>query len=403
MTKPLLIYANVPFCNSKCHFCDWVVQVPVRDLRLGAQSPGRVAYLEAIKTQIRVQAPALREHYHPDIVYWGGGTASILGLHEIESLYGTLSAEVGLSTVREATIEGSPESLDRDKLRLLRGLGFNRISIGVQSFDDARLRRLGRAHAADQALTAVQDAHEAGFTNINIDLIVGFPGQTGQEVADSVRTALTLPINHFSIYPYRASPGTVLRKQVHRGAQLDLNLQLQAYGIARELLEGAGFPEYAMSYFGHPRCQSDEAYYQLRMDWIGFGSGANSLIGRRYLSYEKGKLAHYNANPLAFDVNAPAHSPQLTLHFLSQALTTAEGLDARLYQERTGVPLRTACSDPEVMAYLERMNERGRVIVDRNGIRLHRDDIAQIFIALTWITTPDTTTNEVIPLTPSPT
>ncbi|MGW0200988.1 hypothetical protein [Nonomuraea sp. NPDC003201] len=87
MTKPLLIYANVPFCNSKCHFCDWVVQVPVRDLRLGEQSPGRVAYLEAIKTQIRVQAPALREHYHPDIVYWGGGTASILGPQEIESLY----------------------------------------------------------------------------------------------------------------------------------------------------------------------------------------------------------------------------------------------------------------------------------------------------------------------------
>ncbi|MER6002918.1 hypothetical protein ABT120_30410 [Nonomuraea angiospora] len=116
------------------------------------------------------------------------------------------------------------------------------------------------------------------------------------------------------------------------------------------------------------------------------------LIGRRYLSYEKGKLAHYNANPLAFDVNAPAHSPQLTRRFLSQALTTAEGLDARLYRGRTGVPLRTACSDPEVMAYLERMNEHGRVIVDR-------DDIAQIFIALNWITT----TNEVIPLTPSPT
>ncbi|MET9239202.1 hypothetical protein [Nonomuraea sp. NPDC003709] len=136
----------------------------------------------------------------------------------------------------------------------------------------------------------------------------------------------------------------MLRKQVHRGARLDLNLRLQAYGIARELLEGAGFPEYAMSYFGHPRCQSDEAYYQLRTDWIGFGSGANSLIGRRYLSHEKGKLAHYNANPLAFDVNAPAHSPQLTLHFLSQALTTAKGLDARLYRERTGVPHRTACS-----------------------------------------------------------
>ncbi|MFG1698018.1 coproporphyrinogen-III oxidase family protein [Nonomuraea sp. NPDC049309] len=401
MTKPLLIYANVPFCNSKCHFCDWVVQVPVRDLRLNEQSPGRVAYMEAIRTQIRVQAPALKEHYHPEIVYWGGGTASILGPQEIESLYGTLSAEFDLSTVKEATIEGSPESLDPAKLRLLRELGFNRISIGVQSFDDTRLRRLGRAHAAAQAVAAVENARDAGFTNINIDLIVGFPGQTGDEVAESVRTALALPINHFSIYPYRASPGTVLRKQVHRGARLDLNQQLQAYGIAKELLEGAGFPEYAMSYFGAPRCQSDEAYYQLRMDWIGFGSGANSLIGRRYLSYQKGKLAHYNANPLAFDVNAPADAPQLTLHFLSQALTTVEGMDARLYQERTGVPLRIACEQPEVMAYLERMNSHGRVIVDRNGIRIHPDDLARVFIALNWIDTPDTTAGEVIHLEPT--
>jgi coproporphyrinogen III oxidase-like Fe-S oxidoreductase len=399
MTKPLLIYANVPFCNSKCHFCDWVVQVPVRDLRLSEQSPGRVGYLEAIRTQIRVQAPALREHYTPDIVYWGGGTASILSIPEIESLYGTLSAEFDLTTVREATIEGSPESLDEAKLNTLRALGFNRISIGVQSFDDSRLRRLGRAHAAEQAIRAVETARKAGFDNINIDLIVGFPGHSEAEVEASVRTALTLPINHFSIYPYRASPGTILRKQVNRGAQLDLNLQLTAYEVTKRLLEQAGFPEYAMSYFGRPRCQSDEAYYQLRMDWIGFGSGANSLISRRYLNYEKGRLAHYNENPLAFDTNAPADSAQLTLHFLSQALTTAEGMDAKLFQERTGTPLRTACERPEVMAYLTRMNEHGRVIVDKHGIRLHPDDRARIFIALNWIEAPGAQSSEVIPLT----
>lgn len=399
MTQPLLIYANIPFCNSKCHFCDWVVQVPVRDLRLGEQSPARQSYLEAIKTQIRVQSPTLRELYHPDIIYWGGGTASILSTGEIESLYGALADEFDLSTVREATIEGSPESLTLDKLRVLRGVGFNRISIGVQSFDDARLRRIGRAHGADQAMKAVRDAHEAGFGNINIDLIVGFPGQSSDEVAESVHTALSLPVNHFSIYPYRASPGTVLRKQVHRGGQLDLNMQLSAYEQTRELLTGAGFPEYAMSYFGAPRCQSDEAYYQLRMDWIGFGSGANSLIGRRYLTYEKGKLARYNTNPLAFDVNAPADSSQLTLHFLSQALTTVEGMDARLFQQRTGTPLRTACEQPEVMSYLLKMNDHGRVIVDRDGIRIHPDDIARVFIALNWIDTPGTDDREVIQLT----
>jgi len=388
MTRPLLLYVNTPFCNSKCHFCDWVVQIPVRDLRLDQQAPGRIAYLDAVRAQIRGQAPVLREHYQPAIIYWGGGTASILGESEIESLYTCLRSEFDLSHVRETTIEGSPESLTPQKLRRLRELGFDRISIGVQSFDDQRLRRLGRAHSAEQAVEVVKNAHAAGFRNINIDLIVGFPGQTDAEVAESVRTALTLPINHFSIYPYRASPGTILRKQVERGGHLDLNRQLAAYYITRDLLEEAGFPEYAMSYFGAPRCEADQAYYRLTMDWIGFGSGANSLLGHRYLAFRKGRLHAYNQNPLRFDVNAPASSPQLTLHWLSQALTTVEGMDARVYQERTGTPLRVACEEPEVQAYLRRMSEHGRLIIDRNGIRIHREDIARVIIALNWIDTP---------------
>ncbi|MDQ3274146.1 MAG: radical SAM protein [Actinomycetota bacterium] len=140
--RPLLVYLNVPFCNSKCHFCDWVAQVPVRDLRLTPVSSGRVRYLRAVGEQIHALAPRLRDAgYRPRIVYWGGGTASILTVAEIEALFGALSTAVDLSDVVEATIEGSPESLDLEKLRLLRRLGFNRISIGVQSLDNERLHR----------------------------------------------------------------------------------------------------------------------------------------------------------------------------------------------------------------------------------------------------------------------
>jgi len=387
--RPLLIYVNVPFCNSKCHFCDWVVRVPVGDLRLSAQSPARVRYLETVQTQIRAHAPVLAAAgYRPDIVYWGGGTASILSPAEIETLFAGLATEFDLGAVREATIEGSPESLDPVKLRVLRQVGFNRISIGVQSFDEARLRGIGRAHSADQAGTAVDAAYAAGFDNINIDLIVGFPGQSLDEVEQSVRTAVALPVNHFSIYPYRASLGTVLRKQINRGTRhLDLNEQYLAYQRAHEVLTAHGFPEYAMSYFGAPRCQSDEAYYQLRMDWIGFGSGANSLINHRYLANEHGKLHRFNENPTAFDRDMSASSPGLTLHFLSQALTTAEGMDARLFQERTGTPLRVACSHPDVSAYLKKMTRYGQVIVDRTGIRIRREDISRVYVGLNWIET----------------
>jgi coproporphyrinogen III oxidase-like Fe-S oxidoreductase len=397
--KPLLIYVNVPFCNSKCHFCDWVAQVPIRDLRMSPEAPGRVRYNEALGEQMRVQGGVLRRHdYQPAIMYWGGGTASILTESEIEQVFGSLSAQFDLSEVREATIEGSPESLSARKLALFRRNGFNRISIGVQSFEQEWLRRIGRAHNADQAAEAVLLAEAAGFENINIDLIVGFPGQTLDEVEKSVRTALTLPVNHFSIYPYRSTPGTVLRKQVNRGnTELDLENQYRAYCLARDILEENGHPEYAMSYFGDPRCQSDEAYYRLQMDWIGFGSGANSLIGGNFLTNTRGLLHRYNESPAKFDVRVRANVPSLTLHFLSQALTTAEGMDAVTFYERTGTLLAEACAVPAVAGYLDRMRDFGELIVDDTGIRIRREDIARVYVALNWITVP-TSTVEPLPL-----
>ena len=392
-TKPLLVYVNVPFCNSKCHFCDWVANVPVRDLRLRSESPSRRRYLDALRAQVAAHAPGLvADGYRPRIMYWGGGTASILDCSEIEHVFSSLTGHLDLGGLAEATIEGSPESLEPDKLHLLRDLGFNRISIGVQAFDDVRLRKIGRSHSADQALTSIDAARAAGFDNINIDLIVGFPDQDLAEVDKTMRQAVTLPVNHFSVYPYRASPGTVLRKQVNRGdAELNMRRQLSAYRLAGDILTGSGFPEYAMSYFGAPRCQSDEAYYQLTMDWIGFGSGANSVLRRRYLNNTQGFLHRYNERPGEFDTDVPAGSPRLTTYFLAQALTTAEGIDARHFQERTGIPLRTACEEPEVYAYLERMSRYGELVVDRNGIRVRREDMARMFVALSWIDLPNTT------------
>lgn len=385
--KPLLIYVNVPFCNSKCHFCDWVAQVPVSELRLTSTDSPRQHYIEALRAQLRSYAPLLgAAGYVPRIVYFGGGTASILTEAEMARVLEVLSGEFDLSEVAEATIEGSPESFTDEKLPLLRQAGFDRISIGVQSFRDERLRRIGRSHSADQAFQCVRSAKAAGFDNINIDLIVGFPGEQLAEVQETIQTARSVPANHFSVYPYRASPGTVLRKQVDRGAAWpSRDEQLAAYTHARHLLGASGSPEYAMSYFGSPRCQSDDAYYRLTMDWVGFGAGANSLLGGRYLSTRKGRLAAFNADPTAVDEDVPAASPGLTAHFLSQALTTPEGMSARLFEERTGVPLRTACQAPAPLDFLRRVKSHGRLLVDRTGIRIPREDMAATYVALSWI------------------
>jgi coproporphyrinogen III oxidase-like Fe-S oxidoreductase len=387
--SPLLIYVNIPFCNSKCHFCDWVVQVPVGDLRLGPESEGRRGHLGALQTQIAAHAPALAERYRPEIIYWGGGTASILSPAEIETLHGALAAALPLADVAEATIESSPESLTLGKLKLLRELGFNRISIGVQSFDDARLRMIGRVHSAATAESSIDLAHRAGFDNVNIDLIVGFPDQELAEVEAMIKRAVSLPVNHYSIYSYRASQGTVLRRRLDRAnARTDLRKQLDEYRLAATILTDHGFPEYTFAYFGAPICLADLSYYQMKLDWIGFGSGAFSVIGGRTKGFAGGKLHRYIANPTEFDFDVPLSGQSQAVNLIGFALTTPAGVDAEVFRERTGTSLWTALEYPEVKEYVDQLCRYGRLITDQAGVRFGREDIAKVFISMNWTEAP---------------
>jgi oxygen-independent coproporphyrinogen-3 oxidase len=385
----LLIYVNIPFCNSKCHFCDWVVQVPVGDLRLGPESEGRRGHLGALQTQIAAHAPALAERYRPEIIYWGGGTASILSPAEIETLHGALAAALPLADVAEATIESSPESLTLGKLKLLRELGFNRISIGVQSFDDARLRMIGRVHSAATAESSIDLAHRAGFDNVNIDLIVGFPDQELAEVEAMIKRAVSLPVNHYSIYSYRASQGTVLRRRLDRAnARTDLRKQLDEYRLAATILTDHGFPEYTFAYFGAPICLADLSYYQMKLDWIGFGSGAFSVIGGRTKGFAGGKLHRYIANPTEFDFDVPLSGQSQAVNLIGFALTTPAGVDAEVFRERTGTSLWTALEYPEVKEYVDQLCRYGWLITDQAGVRFGREDIAKVFISMNWTEAP---------------
>jgi coproporphyrinogen III oxidase-like Fe-S oxidoreductase len=390
---PLLLYVNVPFCNSKCHFCDWVVHVPIGDLRLSEESEGRRGHLSALQGQITAQAPALAERYSPQIMYWGGGTASILSPREIETLHGALSDALPLDGIAEATIESSPESLTLDKLRLLRGLGFNRISIGVQAFDDDRLRMIGRAHSAEVAESSIDLARQAGFDNVNIDLIVGFPDQDLAEVERTINKAISLPVNHFSIYAYRASQGTVLRRRLDRAkAKTDLAKQLRAYQLSAEILTAHGFPEYTFAYFGEPICLADLSYYQMKLDWIGFGSGAFSVLDGRIKGYLPGKLHSYIEDPTAFDYDVSLSEESQAVNLIGFALTTPDGVDAEVYRQRTGTSLWTALEYPEVKDYLGQLCQFGTLITDHAGVRFDRADIAKVFISMNWIEPPEAKT-----------
>jgi len=201
-TRLLMLYVHVPFCLSKCHFCDWVARIPKRDLLRRPGDPVRLSYIDALCQEIKVRGNELsRAGCVPTVLYWGGGTASALSASEIAAVAGAIGDAFDLRSIRESTIECSPDTVSPEKLELFRRLGFTRFSSGVQSLDDARLRMLGRRHTAEQARSVVGWARDAGFEDINIDLMCGFPEQPLTEVEDMVAEAVEFPITHLSIYP----------------------------------------------------------------------------------------------------------------------------------------------------------------------------------------------------------
>ncbi len=375
--RDLLLYVNVPFCASKCHFCAWVAGIPVRDLRLTEQESPRAAYVEAVTRHISSWAPDLIERgYRPRIMYWGGGTASILSIAEFQQIMGALRDCFDISGLAEATMECSPDSVTPDKLAAYRDAGFDRVSFGVQSFDDRILVAQGRSHRADQARQAVGWAHAAGFSEINVDLMCGLPNETVADAEFSARAALDLPITHASLYVFRPVRGTVEHRRLARGVDVvDYVERLAAFERVSELFEAAGLPEYAFGYFGRRPCRADLAYYRLEMDWAGFGSGASSLLDGE-LRYSLSALHEYNADPLASDRRLPAGSAP---HLIFQGLGTFEGVDARLWQERTKVPLPEALSRPHIASMLQQITWATELIEDAAGVRLPRDGMRRAF------------------------
>jgi oxygen-independent coproporphyrinogen-3 oxidase len=386
-TPSVLLYVHVPFCTSKCFFCDWVVEIPSKALRQGADSELRRRYLDALIEQIRRTDST---DHQPRILYWGGGTASILTTDEITRIWAALRDHHDLSQLVEATIESSPETLTAEKLACLYEQGFRRISIGVQSFDDERLRTIGRAHDAQTAVRALELAYAAGFRDINIDLICGLPGERAHERERTLELVRRLPVNHFSVYPYRATNGTVLAKQITKRAQriLSLDEQVEAYEHMREGLKAAGHAEYSLNFFGEPRCRSDLAYFNLEMDWYGFGAGATSLVHRRYRSTERAGLATYLEDPLRVTEDVAASSPHVVSRLLYQSLSTPWGLIADNWEQRVGLGLNELLEHSEVRYLIDFFRRVASVVVDDDGARVPFEQVPRAFINLLFLNAP---------------
>ncbi len=275
---PLGVYLHIPFCVKKCGYCDFA--------SYGDKFQFAHQYVHALGQEIEFyDTRGLLKHYTPLTFYVGGGTPSLL-TDEIVQLVATYRRAFYWDSLVEKTIEVNPGAVTDEQLRALRSVGFNRISIGIQSFDHDELLTLGRIHSPAAAVTCFRQAREAGFQNVSIDLMFGIPASTLSSWEQSLRQALALQPEHISLYNLTIevdTPFDVLRRQERLNLpDEDIQLAMYEHGIQR--LSEAGYEHYEISNFARPdrRCQHNQIYWR-NEEYLGLGAAAHSYIrNRRY-------------------------------------------------------------------------------------------------------------------------
>ncbi len=279
--KPRLgIYIHIPFCASKCSYCDFY--------SLQGCDYLMPDYQDALLEHIRESSRNICQ-YEVDSIYFGGGTPSYYGANRILDIFDELKLNGNVRLDAEVTVECNPDSVSLEALKLMRQEGVNRISLGVQASDNNLLKLIGRRHNFQQAQKAVADARKAGFENISVDLMYGLPSQTGADWAETLAQIVTLHPEHISCYGLKLEPGTRMYKE-YRDSELlpDDDEQADMYSYAAEMLERYGYRQYEISNFAVPGFESKHnlKYWNLD-DYMSFGPGAHSCIGNLRYSFVK--------------------------------------------------------------------------------------------------------------------
>ena len=273
---PLGIYVHVPFCRSKCEYCDFY-SVTDRDNKT------LDSYLDAVCTHIK-EAGALAPGYLVDTVYFGGGTPTYFGAEGMAQILSVIRKSFDVAYNAEITFEANPDSVSDRLLKRLRNEGFNRVSLGIQCDNDAILKKIGRPHDYAQAVAAVQRIRKAGFRNLSVDLMYGLPGQTLESWQKTLKNVLHLNPEHISCYGLKVEEGTPLAAYQDCCGLADDDTQADMYLSAIEILRNFGYRQYEISNFCRKGAISrHNMKYWTGGEYLGFGPDASSdFAGRRF-------------------------------------------------------------------------------------------------------------------------
>lgn len=335
-TPPLGLYVHLPWCARKCPYCDFnshqASDIP--------DSAYVAALLEDLDDEsVRVTGRAVES------VFIGGGTPSLFSVSAIAALLDGIRARVELAPDCEVTLEANPGSAEADRFAGYRGAGVNRLSIGVQSFDDGALQRIGRIHDARAAHQAVEMAQAAGLERINIDLMYGLPGQSWQGALADVEQALGHGVSHLSHYELTIEPNTLFHR--FPPARPDEDAFWTMHTRSLERMEFAGLRRYEISAFARPgdQCRHNLNYWRFG-DYLGIGAGAHGKLTRGVDRVVERSVKHrhprrYLASCGGGDFEAsrgPVAGADLPLEFMLNAARLLEGFSEELFEARTGLP-----------------------------------------------------------------
>ena len=369
---PLALYVHLPWCVRKCPYCDF------NSHETPAELP-EASYVAALSADLEALLPSVWGRRIVS-VFIGGGTPSLFSPEAIDRLLSDVRARIALVPDAEVTLEANPGTAEAARFAGYRAAGVNRLSLGVQSFDDATLGALGRIHSAAQARAAI-DLAQKHFDNVNLDLMYGLPGQTLAMARADIAEAIRRGTAHVSAYQLTIEPNTAFHRRPPILPEHDLCADMQL--AAEEALRAAGFEHYETSAFARPgrRCRHNLNYWEFG-DYLGLGAGAHGKV-----SFPDRVTRHERAKHPRDYLGAPARAPvrvlaadELPFEFLLNALRLIEGFASSLYTERTGLPLATAekaLGEAEARGLLER--DAQRIRPSARG-RLFLNELLELFL-----------------------
>ena len=371
---PLELYVHIPFCVRKCQYCDF--------LSGPSDEETKDRYIEALLKEIR--AAEHTEDYEIVSVFIGGGTPSVLKAEAIASIMRTLQEQFFFCEDAEVTIEANPGTVDLEKLTIYRNVGINRLSLGLQSTDAEELKLLGRIHSYEEFLKSYEWAREAGFSNINIDLMFAIPGQTGEAWRQHLYQVAELNPEHISAYSLIIEEGTPFAEQ-----NLDLpdeDTEYQMYEDTAEILERYGYRQYEISNYAKQgyMCRHNAGYWQ-RREYLGFGLGASSLYrGMRFSNTRR--MQEYlkesrNPDQIRKDVTVLSRNERIE-EFMFLGFRMTEGISEKKFEENFDVRLMDVYGDIlqkyEETGFVEHIETKWRLT--RKGIHVSNHILADFLL-----------------------